>query len=315
MSNPLISICVPAYKKPEFVVRLLDAVLRQSYKQVEVILSDDSPDDAVKIAIEPYKTELRIQYYQNTPALGSPKNWNRAIEKATGDYFMLLHQDDWFNDEHALAKYVAAFEKNPLAGFVFCKNTAISEQGNSMVLQYIPSLLPELNKRPLHLLLANVIGPPSNTMLKAAVKKEVQYEERFIWLVDVDYYVHVLQKGYTCVYLDEHLVSIGLHEDQTTVFCRENDEIILKENILFAQKIGTTAFRDLKIYDYYWRLLRNHEVRTEAVMVNSGVEPVEILPVLRHMLKWQQKVPLRLLRMGVVSKTFMFLNYLVSPTA
>ena len=84
MSNPLISICVPAYKKPEFVVRLLDAVLRQSYKQVEVILSDDSPDDGVKIAIEPYKTELRIQYYQNTPALGSPKNWNRAIEKATG---------------------------------------------------------------------------------------------------------------------------------------------------------------------------------------------------------------------------------------
>jgi len=69
MSDPLISICVPAYKKPDYVVRLLESVLQQSYKRVEVVISDDSPDDTVKIAIEPYKSEISIVYIQNKPAL------------------------------------------------------------------------------------------------------------------------------------------------------------------------------------------------------------------------------------------------------
>lgn len=310
MSNPLISICIPAYKKPQYVTRLLDSVMRQSYQQVEVIISDDSPDDSVKIAIEPYKSQLSIQYNQNRPALGSPMNWNRAIAESRGDFFMLLHQDDWLHDDDALAKYIRAFEQQPSAGFVFCKNIAIREDGSEMVLQHIPSLLHRLTSHPLHLLLAQVIGPPSNTLLRASVKDTVQYDERFIWLVDVDYYVRVLQKGYTYVYLDEHLVSIGLHEDQTTVFCRNNDEIILKENIMFAFKIGTAAFSDIKIYDYYWRLLRNYGIRSIDEIVNSGIQPGEILPVLKHMLQLQKKLPLPVLRLGVISKPLMFLNYL-----
>ena len=95
MTNPLISICIPAYLKPDYVVRLLKSVLQQTYKRVEVVISDDSPDDTVKIAIEPYKSELSIVYIQNRPALKSPANWNNAIRVAKGDFFILLHQDDW----------------------------------------------------------------------------------------------------------------------------------------------------------------------------------------------------------------------------
>ena len=50
----MVSICVPAYKKPDFVTRLLDAVLLQDYKDIEVVITDDSPNDDIQVAIAPY---------------------------------------------------------------------------------------------------------------------------------------------------------------------------------------------------------------------------------------------------------------------
>lgn len=311
MSDPLISICIPAYKQTDFVIRAIQSVQKQSYKQVEIIISDDSPNEDIKIAIQSYIFELPIKYYHNSPSLKSPKNWNNAIKHATGDYFMLLHQDDWLDSVDCLATYIAAFNAQPNAQFVFCKNTAIQPDGTQLTLQYLTSLLKDMRKRPNHILRANVIGPPSNTMLKKGVG--VEYDEDYIWLVDVDYYVALLKKGYEYVYLDQHLVSIGLHEEQTTVFCRNNEDVIVKENIWFAEKMGNTAFNDILIYDYYWRLLRNYKIRAIQDLVNDGVVEHRILPVIKKMLSLQIKFPLRFLKFGPFSKTLMFICYLQRP--
>jgi glycosyltransferase involved in cell wall biosynthesis len=311
MLEPLISICIPAYKKPEFVVRAIQSIQKQSYKNVEIIISDDSPNEDIKIAIQSYISLLNIKYYHNQPALKSPKNWNNAIQLSTGDYYMLLHQDDWLESEHCLAIYLAAFKSNPNVGFVFCKNTAIQQDGTKLNLQYIKSLLHEMQEKPNHILRANVIGPPSNTMLKKGV--DVHYDEEYIWLVDVDYYVQLLNKGLQYIYLDQHLVSIGLHEDQTTVFCRNNEDVIVKENIWFAQKMGNKAFADILIYDYYWRLLRNYKIRSIADLEKDGVDKERILPVIHQMLSVQKHIPLPLLKFGPLSKMAMSIFYLMRP--
>src|SRR3954463_15956410 len=60
MSEPLISICIPAYKKPQYVVRCLESILKQDYTSVEVIISDDSPDEDIKQVIQPFRDRLRI---------------------------------------------------------------------------------------------------------------------------------------------------------------------------------------------------------------------------------------------------------------
>jgi len=308
MSEPKISICIPAYKKPEYVIRAIQSVQKQSYKNVEIVISDDSPTQDIKIAIQPYISELDIKYYHNLPALKSPANWNHALDKANGDFYMLLHQDDWLANENTLSSYMAAFKAKPSAGFVFCKNTAIQPDGTQLTLQAIRSLLKDMATKPRHLVRANVIGPPSNTMLRKEVK--VRYDESYIWLVDVDYYVQLLEKGYEYVYLDEHLVSIGLHEDQTTVFCRNNEDVIVKENIWFAHKMGEDAFKDIFIFDYYWRLLRNYKIRFIADLNAMGVEDHKIVPVIRQMIAAQQKIPLKALRFGPLSKILMTACYI-----
>jgi hypothetical protein len=222
-----------------------------------------------------------------------------------------MHQDDWFETETAIETYVKAFEIHPQVDFVFCRNTAIQPDGQVLRLQAIPSLLDDMQKHPNHLVRANVIGPPSNTMLRSNVY--VRYDEAYIWLVDVDYYVQLLEAGHSYKYLDAHLVSIGLHEDQTTVFCRNNEDVIIKENIWFASKIGNKAFKDILIYDYYWRLLRNYKIRSVIDITITGVEEQSILPVIHHMLWLQKNIPLSILKMGMISKALMFFNYLLKP--
>ena len=311
MSEPKISICIPVYQKPEYVIRAIQSIAKQDHKNVEIILSDDSPSSDLKLAIQPYISELDIKYYHNQPALKSPINWNNALDKATGDFYMLLHQDDWLESNKALSIFLKAFSDNPSVGFVFCKNTAIQPDGQIITLQAIPSLLKDMSKRPHHILRANVIGPPSNTMLRKEIA--IRYDESYIWLVDVDYYIQLLTKGYQYHYLDQHLVSIGLHEDQTTVFCRNNEDVIVKENIWFAHKLGNAAFNDVLIYDYYWRLLRNYSIRSIADLNAMGVENPKILWVVRKMLNVQMKFPLALLKIGPISKLLMFSCYLARP--
>ena len=311
MSEPKISICIPVYQKPEYVIRAIQSIAKQDHKNVEIILSDDSPSSDLKLAIQPYISELDIKYYHNQPALKSPINWNNALDKASGDFYMLLHQDDWLESDKALSIFLKAFSDNPSVGFVFCKNTAIQPDGQIITLQAIPSLLKDMSKRPHHILRANVIGPPSNTMLRKGI--QIRYDESYIWLVDVDYYIQLLTKGYQYHYLDQHLVSIGLHEDQTTVFCRNNEDVIVKENIWFAHKLGNAAFNDVLIYDYYWRLLRNYSIRSIADLNAMGVENPKILWVIRKMLNVQMKFPLALLKIGPISKLLMFSCYLARP--
>src|SRR5262245_52139404 len=132
MNEPLISICIPSYKKPLYVVRCLESILKQDYHHVEVIISDDSPCEDIKHAILVYQARLNIKYFHNSTPLKSPKNWNAALDKATGDLLLLLHQDDWLHAENALSLFKEALIKNDV-DFVFSQNTAIDENGNKII--------------------------------------------------------------------------------------------------------------------------------------------------------------------------------------
>lgn len=95
---PLISICVPAYKNVVYLERLLGSIQSQTFHDFEVVITDDSPDNAVSELIDRYKAMLPIRYFRNDVALGSPANWNAAIGHAKGQWIKIMHDDDWFAD-------------------------------------------------------------------------------------------------------------------------------------------------------------------------------------------------------------------------
>ena len=286
---------------------MLDSILIQDYPEIEVIISDDSAGEDIKNAIPLYSNQLAINYFKNTPALKTPANWNQALDKASGDLLMLIHQDDWLNSADAIRTYVKVFEQNPQIDFAFCRSMAFNENNVAAVIAHNRKILDKLSVRPESLLLGNVIGPPSNVMLRKKVS--LRYTVPFIWLVDVEYYIRLIQKGHKYYFIDEPLISVGVHDQQTTAFVNQNKEIILKEHLLLATEQGLTLFSDLRIYDLYWRLLRNYGIRSTDQLKELGIEADKLSVQLKQILNFQKKLPGFFLKNGLTSKILMFTSY------
>jgi glycosyltransferase involved in cell wall biosynthesis len=308
--KPLISICIPTYKQPYLLKRTFESIQQQTYKNVEIVVSDDSPDNSVQDLCTSFQSSIPIHYFKNEKALGSPANWNKALGKAEGAFIVLLHHDDCFLRTDALERYITIFSKEPRIDGIFSRNNPIDEQGMPIPTNYESRLINSLQKYPDFLIRSNQIGPPSNLIIAARVVQ--LYNEKYLWLVDVEYYIRLLKGGANFYFLNERLMHIGIHKDQITEFCYRHPEIIVRENIWLARQVDRKAWRDVKFYDHYWRLLRNNMIRNKMQLLEMGLTEEQLPPVILRMIRFQQKLPPTLLRNGIFSKMGMGLSYLLS---
>src|SRR5580765_7756965 len=123
--KPFISICIPAFKGVAYLKRLLDSISIQSYRDFEVIVTDDSSDGSVADLIMLYQKEFPLIYKKNEEPLRSPENWNEALRKAGGQWVKIIHDDDWFAGAHSLAEFADAINKNPAYSFFYCAHTNV----------------------------------------------------------------------------------------------------------------------------------------------------------------------------------------------
>jgi glycosyltransferase involved in cell wall biosynthesis len=114
MSKPLVSICIPTYQRPELLERAIRSCLAQTYPDFEILITDNSPDDASGRMVARLN-DPRIHYHRNETNLGPYGNVNRVATEATGAYVKFLMDDDLLKPR-CLEFMVAALEQNPGAG-------------------------------------------------------------------------------------------------------------------------------------------------------------------------------------------------------
>lgn len=89
-----VSIIMCSYNSTEYVERAIDCILEQTYKDWELIISDDrSTDNTIKL-IEPYLKDKRIKLHIQEQNLGYVKNKNAAMRLAAGQLITQLDSDD-----------------------------------------------------------------------------------------------------------------------------------------------------------------------------------------------------------------------------
>ena len=94
-NNPLISIGVPIYNEEKNISKCLKNILSQSYKNIEVIVSDNnSKDNTLKICKKFKKKDKRIKIIINKKNYGQGYNFYKVLKKAKGQYFMFQASDD-----------------------------------------------------------------------------------------------------------------------------------------------------------------------------------------------------------------------------
>ncbi|HNF03298.1 MAG TPA: glycosyltransferase family 2 protein [Ferruginibacter sp.] len=303
---PLISICIPAYKNTDYLSVLLQSVAVQTFRDFEVVVSDDSPTDEVETLCSAYAAQFPLQYVRNAPPKGSPANWNHGIRLATGKWIKIMHDDDWFAHERSLEVYAATTERYPKADFIYAGYNDI-ENGKIIGTRIPdPALTKRLSRNPLDLFIRNFIGNPSTTLIRNA--RNEWYDEALKWVVDFEFYIRCLQTM-TLQEIPEVLVCVGIHPGQITQAVFRRPEVEIPENLHMLNGIGPHILKRLLVYDYYWRLFRNLGMR-DLASVGRHISLDKLPPAIVRMLRWQFRIPLPVLRIGALSKCFMAISYL-----
>jgi glycosyltransferase involved in cell wall biosynthesis len=299
-----ISICIPAYKRPENLKRLLDSIKIQSFIDYEIILTDDSPDDSVKEVVSLFP-ELNIKYHKNGPALGMPANWNYAMSLAKGEWIKIMHDDDWFVDNNSLQAFADNTSGNKK--FIIARYFNVLSSGKIIEAAFPKSWERRIIDNPLILLSQNVIGPPSVMMIHKSCKED--WDTRMKWRVDIDYYVRILLKEKAFQLIDKRSINVGISESQVTNDCINNPAVELPEGLLLLEKYGVAPLKNILVYDAWWRILRNTGIRDKDQLLKYTAQnnwPQAIYEMIEH----EAAIPANILQLGPVSKTAMSFSYL-----
>lgn len=233
---PKVSICIPTYMQVEYLRKTLDSILLQTYSNYEIIICDDSPDELVKQLVNSFDFGDKLKYYKNIKPLGSPKNWNKTIELANGEYIKMLHHDDFFSNPFSLENYVMMLDKNPDCDFAFSAAIAMNiNENKTWIHSATKQQLEILRENPRQLFFSNFIGPPSSTIYRS--KRNYKYDVNLKWVVDFDFYIQFLSGNKRYQFTDEPLItSICGAQHNITNECINNKSIELFEYLYLFRK-------------------------------------------------------------------------------
>lgn len=101
-SNPLVSVIVPTYNRPDWLGETLKSILAQTYREFEIIVVNDAGSD-VSHLIEPLNADGRIRLVTHDKNRGLAGARNTGVRNARGQYIAYLDDDDIFHPHHLAA--------------------------------------------------------------------------------------------------------------------------------------------------------------------------------------------------------------------
>ena len=106
-----VSIVVPVYNSEKTLVKCLDSILNQTYKNIEVLcINDGSIDSSLKILNEYQKKDKRIIILNQKQNRGVSYTKNHGIKKASGDYICFVDSDDYIDNKMIEKMYLFSIE-------------------------------------------------------------------------------------------------------------------------------------------------------------------------------------------------------------
>lgn len=123
--------------KPEYLKQQIESILKQTYKNIKLIISDDcSPNNEIQEILEQYaKQDERIELYFQEKNIGCTKGFEFLLNKSTSDYIAFADHDDvWY--ENKIEECLKTLkEKN--VSLVYCDAKQIDGQGKVLHESYL----------------------------------------------------------------------------------------------------------------------------------------------------------------------------------
>jgi glycosyltransferase involved in cell wall biosynthesis len=129
-NTPRVSIGLPVFNGEAYLREAIDSILRQTFTDFELIISDNASVDKTSEICQSYaKQDERIHYFRNDRNLGGAWNYNHVFALASGQYFKWAAHDDIL-EPTLLERCVDILDGNREAVLCYSKTRIINERGD-----------------------------------------------------------------------------------------------------------------------------------------------------------------------------------------
>lgn len=247
-NNPLVSVIIPCYNTEKYVEQAVRSIMSQTYKNLEIIITDDCSTDGTFSILQKLAAEdSRIKLYKNETNLKIVKTLNNMILQANGKYIARMDADD-ISLPKRIEKQVLFLEQN--SDFSFCGTNAYKIDENEKIVG--KSFLPEtFEDNKFFLKFYSTFYHPT-MMIHSGVYKKNLYDQNFLYAEDYELWTRLIFKeNLKGANLQDKLFLYRIFNNQSSEKHRkeQNDssakifdkyQIIQRENIEFHKSIFFT---------------------------------------------------------------------------
>lgn len=212
----LISVIVVTYNSAKFVIQTLDSIFRQTYPEIELIISDDcstdNTPDICKQWIESHQGRFANVQFISTPTNGGIcKNYNYSLSFANGEYIKYIAGDDMLTD-NCIERFVANIQPDTflytcIAGHLDNKTGTIT---------YHKTRLPDSSASKQAKIMLKTrygINGPTIFVHRNILLRLGGFEEKYPMIEDWPIAIRFLTAGYRIGIIDEPLVFWRIYGD------------------------------------------------------------------------------------------------------
>lgn len=174
-NKSLVSVIIPVYNCEKYVESAVRSIMNQTYKNLEIIITDDCSTDGTYYILQKLAEEdSRIKLYKNTNNLKIVATLNNMIALVKGKYIARMDSDD-ISLPNRIEKQVEFLEKHSDYGICGCEAFHISEKGRFIGISFIPNKNRDIQ---IYSKYENPFYHPT-VLIKTELMKDLKYEKKY----------------------------------------------------------------------------------------------------------------------------------------
>ena len=210
MNECKLSIIVPVYGVEKYIDKCLNSLVKQSLKEIEVIVvNDGTKDNSQKIVdkyVKKYPDKIK-SYIKENGGQGSARNY--GLKKASGEYIGYVDSDDFVEKDMYIKLYNKAKENN--YDIVVCGNYNVSEDYQN---KNIDAFINNYNTDLENIFFGKMAVWNKIYKRDILIKNKLEFKEK-VWYEDLAFTLKAIMNSNTFAFIDEPLYDYLIREGST----------------------------------------------------------------------------------------------------
>lgn len=246
LNRQLVSVVIPTYNREHIISRAIESVLKQTYENWELIISDDCSIDDTEKVVKSY-SDKRIKFVKLSKNLGNAGARNFGVKNASGEYIAFLDSDDEFMP-NCLQEFLDTVNNSAANSFNFAfSGYYILDDNTKKLTEKLWKPKPNIT-----FLEELKIGTGCGLFINKKCFDEIGYfDERLRVAVDTDWLIR-LNNAFSYIIVPKYLVILHKHSGARV---RNNKRELLKSyEIIFEKNQKQILANKSIIRKFYYKL-------------------------------------------------------------